>query len=461
MAGLSSTRRIGTQRGWLAAAAFVGALLGATTAEAQIVPQAPPVFGSAQLNPSRPAFLQGVAGGNVSLSSVGGSCRGYTQPAPSHVLVVPPGASQLRVAVQGNGFDTTLMVQLPDGRVICDDDGGGSLNPLVETPSVAGQVRVWVGSYSGSNGAYRLDATVVGGGYGPPSGPPPSMGGMPMFGTAEVTMGGRPDPVLLNGRFGGPLQASTISGDCRGWISQAPNHVVNARTGFPNLRFVVRGDADSTLVVRYPDGRVVCDDDGGGSLQPLVEGPTGPGQILVWVGSYASGSVGNYQLGVTTNPSITASNLGSSVVVAPTGPTGPTIVTPPPQTGPVVTARVPLQPRIPVTLIGPGMSPGTVAVWSPMGGPSVEVGLIPSGGGYRVYATVNGTQVSVVDVPASIASDAVVTITQRPDQRLLIRADQISASQMMLMLVQMVNGTPALAEQWTGSFNDRTPRWAR
>jgi hypothetical protein len=31
----------------------------------------------------------------------------------------------------------------------------------------------------------------------------------------------------------------------------------------------------------------------------------------------------------------------------------------------------------------------------------------------------------------------------------------------MLMLVQMLNGAPALAEQWVGSFSDRLPRWAR
>jgi hypothetical protein len=131
-----------------------------------------------------------------------------------------------------------------------------------------------------------------------------------------------------------------------------------------------------------------------------------------------------------------------------------------------VTARVDLLPRIPVTLVGPGMTPGTVAVWSPRGGPSIELGIMQiPGGGYRVFANVGGAPQTVVDVPASVAQDAVVTITQRPDQRLLVRAERAptgaDAGQQMLMLVQMLNGAPTVAEQWVGTFSDRAPRWSR
>jgi hypothetical protein len=166
-------------------------------------------------------------------------------------------------------------------------------------------------------------------------------------------------------------------------------------------------------------------------------------------------------MGITTIPGVTADNLGSMPDPGP----GPVVVAPPPPaapTVPTVTSRVALMPRIPVTLVGPGMAPGTVAVWSPRGGPSVELGVMPiPGGGYRVYANVGGAPHMVVDVPASVAQDAVVTITQRPDQRLLVRAERADANQQMLMLIQMLNGVPTLAEQWVGSFSDRAPRWSR
>lgn len=467
--GASSRRGAG---GWFArslalsgAGVLALAAQGAAVAHAQfVIPQAPPSYGTANLIPNQRMVLQGIAGGPVSLSAVNGSCRGYAQSNPSHVLMVPPGAAMVRIGAT-SGVDTTLMVQMPDGRVMCDDDGGDGVNPLLEVPAVPGELRVWVGSYSASNtGPYQLDASAFGGG-GPVVVAPPATG--PLFGTADVRMGGRPDPLLVQGTFGGPIQASNMSPDCRGWISGPPSHVVNARTGFPNLRFVVRASSDTTLVVRYPDGRIVCDDDGGGSLNPLVEGPTGPGQIMVWVGSYGARASGPYLMGITTIPGVTADNLGG--VVPGPGP-GPVVVTPPPPPpGPVVppvTARVDLLPRIPVTLIGPGMTPGTVAVWSPRGGPSIELGIMQiPGGGYRVYANVGGTPQTVVDVPAAVAQDAVVTITQRPDQRLLVRAERAptgaDAGQQMLMLVQLLNGVPTVAEQWVGTFSDRAPRWSR
>jgi hypothetical protein len=96
----------------------------------------------------------------------------------------------------------------------------------------------------------------------------------------------------------------------------------------------------------------------------------------------------------------------------------------------------------------------------------MDLGVMPiPGGGYRVYANVGGAPSTVVDVPAQVAQDAVVTIVQRPDQRLLVRAERApngsDPGEQMLMLVQMLNGAPALAEQWVGTFSDRAPRWAR
>lgn len=448
-----------------ATALIVGGSWSGTSRAQYIVPQAPPQYGSVNLLPNQRSVVQGVAGGGVSLSSVDGRCRGYAQPGPSHVLLVPPGPTTVRIGAISS-IDTTLMVQTPDGRILCDDDGGEGLNPLLEFHAIPGPIRVWVGSYSASNaGPYTLEA----GAFGEGTVVVPSPSVTPVFSSAEVTLGGRPDPLIVQGQSGGPIQASTLGPSCRGTISGPPSHVVNARTGFPNLRFVVSARSDTTLVVRYPDGRVVCDDDSGGSLNPLVEGPTGPGQILVWVGTYGSGGSIPYIMGITTIPGLRHDQLSSGVAVAlppaPAPPPAPdsTVVVAP---TPTVTARVDLRPRIPVTLIGPGMTPGTVVVWSPRGGPAVELGIAPTpDGGYRVYANIGGAQSSMVDVPADVARDAVVTVTQRPDQRLLVRAERAPTGgdpgQQMLMLIQMLNGAPVLAEQWIGTFAERAPRWAR
>jgi len=380
---------------------------------------------------------------------------------PNHILNVSPGTAQVSIGASSN-VDTTLMVQTPDGRILCDDDGGPvGMNPLLQFAAVPGQYRVWVGSYSSSSGGpYNLEASAVGGG--PPSVQPQGA----LYGAIEMTDGARPDPMVLQGNFGGPVQASSINGSCRGWISGPPSHIINARSGFRNLRFVGRADSDTTLVVRYPDGHFQCDDDSGGAANPLVEGPTGPGQILVWIGAYSNGNSGPYMLGVTTVPGINYSNLGSPVIAPPQVIPPPQVVITPPPTGiPQVTARVDLLPRIPVTLIGPGMALGTVAVWSPRGGSPVEVGIQRSRDGYRVYAVINGQMQTVVELPPAFIEQSVVTVMQRDGQRVLVRAEQAPngsvAGQQALMLVQMVNGAPTIAEQWIGAFGAAAPRWAR
>ena len=61
----------------------------------------------------------------------------------------------------------------------------------------------------------------------------------------------------------------------------------------------VSSDADTTLVIRTPDGRFLCNDDTYG-LNPSVEQPSWPlGRYMVWVGSYREGDHASYQLHVS------------------------------------------------------------------------------------------------------------------------------------------------------------------
>lgn len=465
---MTSMPRIASLPSLSAFSLAVGLLAAPHAVSAQyIAPGSAPAYGGGSLSGGGPLTLGGVAGGPVELSRVDGSCRGYAQPSPSHVINFSGGP--IRLTTVGTSGDATMMVRLPDGRTMCDDDGGEGNNPLIDAVTSGGRLEVWVGSYSRSAVTYTLMANGGGGGGGVVVAPPPmGGGGGALFGTLTAGPGMR-DPVIGTGRFGGPIPASSIGGSCRGSVTAAPTHVVNVTSYMPNLRFVVNGDADTTLMVQYPDGRFACSDDEGGYPHPLVEGPSAPGTVRVWIGAYSSGTTGNYTLGVTTNPSINAGNLasyagGGGVVVSP-----PVVVAPPPPTGGGFgsgAVRVDLDPRIPTTLYGLGVTP-TVAVWSPRRGPTVEVSTIPRGSLINVSVSVGGVVASVFDVPTELATGSVVTATERSDGRLLVRAERSPTGRdpgsTMLWLLAYVpsTGGVSIAESWSGSASERGPRWSR
>lgn len=110
---------------------------------------------STAISPGAPLVLRGQAGGPMLLSSLDPCGRGYATSAPSHALLVPAGIGTVSLRVQ-SAFDSTLMVELPDGRRVCDDDGGGGLQPLLRVMPGAGELRVWVGHYTGGTGVYSL-----------------------------------------------------------------------------------------------------------------------------------------------------------------------------------------------------------------------------------------------------------------------------------------------------------------
>src|SRR5262245_17065567 len=144
----------------LAAAAGIALALGLPAgAGAQYVAAgAPPLFGSmtarAGFAPD-PMVIDGIGAGPISLSAVNPSCRGYAQAQPSHVVMAQTGMRFLAIMVNAQ-FDSTLMVQTPDGQVYCNDDTDG-LQPRLEISSPPGPIQIWVGAYSSSGGGpYRL-----------------------------------------------------------------------------------------------------------------------------------------------------------------------------------------------------------------------------------------------------------------------------------------------------------------
>ncbi|MGP1275193.1 MAG: peptidase [Caulobacterales bacterium] len=134
----------------------------------------------------------------------------------------------------------------------------------------------------------------------------------PNYGTTTLNAGFSPDPIVVQLQSGGSVDASsTLGGNCRGYITNAPDYSVtyNAGSVFP-FRIGVASDRDTTLVVNGPDGSWYCDDDGGEGLNPLLHfGSPMSGRYDVWVGTYGSTSNHNAQLFFTELDSVNADTV--------------------------------------------------------------------------------------------------------------------------------------------------------
>ncbi|MCB9630809.1 MAG: peptidase S1 [Sandaracinus sp.] len=185
-----------------------------------------------------------------------------------------------------------------------------------------GTYKLWVGSYSrGQSIPYTLGVSELGsvmpsslaGGAGAAAaagggGALDVTGGDANFGAVTLAPGFVPDPSVHNGTSGGSVSASSVNPSCTGYVSARPDHLFNASGAFANLRILVNSSADTTLVVRRPDGTFVCNDDSDGT-NPMVAGNFPPGQYRIWVGSYQQGTNSPYKIGFTELASVTSAQL--------------------------------------------------------------------------------------------------------------------------------------------------------
>ena len=114
----------------------------------------------------------------------------------------------------------------------------------------------------------------------------------PSFGSTSLDAGFRPDPYTVNLRSGGNIDAKDLGGDCAGWIVDAPDYRLIYKAGALPLIITVESDVDTTLIINTPNGNWLCDDDGGGDLDPRVKlSKPQSGQYDIWVGTYNKSSV--------------------------------------------------------------------------------------------------------------------------------------------------------------------------
>jgi hypothetical protein len=95
-----------------------------------------------------PHVISVQSGGNLDASRVASNCAGFVTNQPDVRLVYAAGSLPLIISVASRS-DTTLVVNGPDGRWYCDDDGGvNGLNPSVRfNHPASGRYEIWVGTY--------------------------------------------------------------------------------------------------------------------------------------------------------------------------------------------------------------------------------------------------------------------------------------------------------------------------
>ena len=95
-----------------------------------------------------PAVVRVQSGGTLDASTIDSTCAGFITAAPDVRLVYSAGSLPLIISV-ASGADTTLIVNGPDGRWYCDDDGGvNGMNPQVRfNHPTSGRYEIWVGTY--------------------------------------------------------------------------------------------------------------------------------------------------------------------------------------------------------------------------------------------------------------------------------------------------------------------------
>lgn len=101
------------------------------------------------------------AGGSIDASgTLGSGCQGYVADAPDYDLMYDNGSGSLPLIITvRSAYDTTLVINTPDGSWLCDDDSGPSHNPSVRfDPGEDGLYDIWVGTYE--QGSLQ-DATLI------------------------------------------------------------------------------------------------------------------------------------------------------------------------------------------------------------------------------------------------------------------------------------------------------------
>ena len=272
-------------------------VIGWTDAQAGLNLAGPPRYGKQVLAPGfepAPFRFAVVSGGehDVKALNLGDNCLGFVMSDPDYAVHLERGFSQIAFLVD-SAEDATLIVNLPDGRWLCNDDANG-LNPaLVFRDAAAGVYRLWIGSYAAETysnstlwisegGLETLPTTATG----------PDPGRTPLYGETMLAPGFAPMPFTLQLMGGGRNRAAEFitTANCAGFVAEAPDYSVELGETFANIFFAVHSPANMTLLVNAADGSWHCSDDVIGVNPVIGFGNALPGLYDIWVGSHDEGN---------------------------------------------------------------------------------------------------------------------------------------------------------------------------
>lgn len=266
-----------------------------------------PTLGVIDIGPAFPAHFDraGTAGGSIDASRFGAQCRGHF-PRTAHVVLHLRQPAVLSITTANTSTDMTMAIRGPDGSIRCNDDGGEGNNPLVQGQFEAGDSRVWIGTYSSDPSGSQsftlgVDVQTTGmsalvNGLSPDA--PPAIG---VIDPDQAPGGTQAATMVLGTVDGSHVLGRNVVSACRGYYAATPT----AQLRLSTPRFVsltTQGSEDLTMLVRSPDGRIFCDDDGGYSQNPLVAQMLPPGLYAVWAGPFARNHSPQFTLSVVTDP---------------------------------------------------------------------------------------------------------------------------------------------------------------
>ncbi len=265
------------------------------------------------------------AGGDIEANVVASTCNGFIADAPDVIFEYSGSAS---VLIQGTSdADTTIVVEAPNGQILCNDDFD-DLNPGVETAAgISGRYAIWIGTYLPIENNTYPDADILlteQPGAAPPAAPTPggvtgtgvNAGLQPTF--AEISVTGGFGSQTFDLQAGGLARAADVDVSCAGFIADTPDYTLNVQPGLSApIDVAIRSDVDTTLVVVTPSGDVVCNDDAV-DLNPglTIANPAG-GIYALWVGTYSPIENDFYPDAVMT---VSTSAGGSSLAPPPGNP---------------------------------------------------------------------------------------------------------------------------------------------
>ncbi len=286
--------------------------------------------------PLDPFIVSVNGGGPVDAGTLDPACTGYVNE-DATLAVEWSGAAELIRLFYYSDHNPTLVVRLPNGKYVCNDNATRLLlDPVVNLDNPeAGEYRVWVGAADKDQlipGVLVITTrkNVTLGEF--------SLGGLvkrppvaDVLAEPEITDAGKAlaermlkgAAMLRAARNTGAMeifsQDVTARGEmgayelpigdtfCNGYISEKADLVFSVPETEKDLKVYFEGNGDTSLIVGTPDGQFLCNDDAlrGDNENPLVliKSPQ-PGQYSVWVGRITTDTEPTGTLTVTKLPKL-------------------------------------------------------------------------------------------------------------------------------------------------------------